>query len=252
MDAEKLNNLEAQLAPQNQTENVKSAGPSQQLISDLLEHYQKGRFSDAESLATNITQEFPRHQFGWKALGAIYGETGRISDSLVPNQKSVQFAAMDAEAHYNLGITLKELGKLDQAEACFKQAIDLDIKKPHYVTAYANCITYLNEARSAHTKLEKLWEESSLETGNGIRLPLAINRFLMGDLKGCRQILLSYFSSLSEPQKLEQNDINNYWGWLRDLLEWHDKNPRLETHDRHRKRFTLLGIAILWLIMALI
>ena len=105
-------------------------------------------------LRSNITR-ISRHQFGWKALGAIYGQTGRISDSLVPNQKSVQFAAMDAEAHCNLGVTLKELGKLDQAEACFMQAIAL---KPDFAQAhsYLGKVLYaLGHKNSALSSIER-------------------------------------------------------------------------------------------------
>ena len=69
VDAGKLNNLEAQLAPKIQTDNVNSASPPQELLNSLLGHYQNGRFSDAEKLAVSITNEFPQHQFAWKALG---------------------------------------------------------------------------------------------------------------------------------------------------------------------------------------
>ena len=82
VDEEKLNNLEAQLAPKIQTENVNSASPSQQQLSNLLELYQNRRFSDAEKLAVSITNEFPEHQFGWKVLGAVFEATGRKSEAL--------------------------------------------------------------------------------------------------------------------------------------------------------------------------
>ena len=42
-------------------QNLKANNPSQQHISNLLEHYQNGRFNDAEKLAASITQEFPKH-----------------------------------------------------------------------------------------------------------------------------------------------------------------------------------------------
>jgi hypothetical protein len=89
VDADKLNSLEAQLSPKTQIENVNSASPSQQKLDSLLEYYQNGRFSEAEKLAIEINQEFPKHQFAWKVLGAVLGATGRKSDSLTPMQKSV-------------------------------------------------------------------------------------------------------------------------------------------------------------------
>ena len=79
----------------------------------------------AEEVAKSITKEFPKHPFSWKVHGALLKQTGRIIESLVPMQKSVELAPQDAEAHNNLGNMLRELGKLDEAEASWRQAIDL-------------------------------------------------------------------------------------------------------------------------------
>ena len=136
-------------------QNLKTYNPSQEQLSSLLEHYQNGRFSDAEKLAKFITQEFPKHQFGWKVLGAVLQQTGRSVESLIPMQKSVQLAPQDAEAHSNLGATLKEAGRLDEAEASFKRAIAL---KPDYAEAprQLGCtlkeLGRLDEAEASYTQ----------------------------------------------------------------------------------------------------
>jgi Tfp pilus assembly protein PilF len=109
--------------------------PSQEQVNKLLQHYQTGRFSDAEELAVDITHEFPSHQLGWKILGALYKQTGRNSEAVDANQTAVALSPRDAEAHNNLGVTLKELGKLNEAEASYTQAIAL---KPDYAEAYSN------------------------------------------------------------------------------------------------------------------
>ena len=44
-------------------------------------------------------------------------------------QKAVTLSPQDPEAHSNMGVTLKELGRLDEAEASYNQAIAL---KPDY------------------------------------------------------------------------------------------------------------------------
>ena len=64
--------------------------PSKQQLNDLLEYYQAGRYADAEKLSLSITQEFPKHQFAWKVLGAALKQMGKINESLVASQKSVQ------------------------------------------------------------------------------------------------------------------------------------------------------------------
>ena len=116
--------------------------PSQEIINSLLDHYQSGRFLDAEKLAISITQEFPKHKFGWKVLGAILGQTGRSSEALNVNQTVVALSPKEAAAHSNLGITLQELGRLEEAKASLKQAITL---KSDFVEAHYNLGNVLKE-----------------------------------------------------------------------------------------------------------
>ena len=81
-------------------------------------------------------------------------QNGRIDESLVASQKSVQFGSQDAEAHYNLGIVMQELGRLDEAEAIYKKAITL---KPDH-KAYNNLgivmqeLGRLDEAEASYKK----------------------------------------------------------------------------------------------------
>jgi Flp pilus assembly protein TadD len=147
LDQEKLNPLKAQLAPKPQTENAnsekfkkqtknkkkqktqkqnfKTRSPSSEELKTLLEQFQTGRYGDAEKLAMSLTQKFPKHQFGWKVLGAVFEKTGRMSESLVANQKSAQLAPQDFAAHSNLGNILKLLSRLDESEASYRKAITL-------------------------------------------------------------------------------------------------------------------------------
>jgi len=114
---------------------TKEQKPSHSQLNSLLEHYQSGRYEDAEKLAISITQQFPHHPFSWKVLAAVLKQTGRISEALVASQKAVEIDPEDAEAHSNLGNTLKELGRLEEAEASHRQAIEL---KPDLAEAHSN------------------------------------------------------------------------------------------------------------------
>ena len=112
---------------------LSSAEPSQDQINHLLGHYQAGRLEEAEVLATSITQQFPKHPFGWKVLGAVFQQMDRLSESLAPKQKAAELSPHEAEAHSNLGNALQELGRLEEAEASCRQAI---ILKPDYAKAH--------------------------------------------------------------------------------------------------------------------
>ena len=118
-----------------QNDNTNHPSPSQQQINSLLEYYQAGQYSDAENLARSFTQQFPNLQFGWKILGAVLKQIGRISESLAAMKKSVHIDPQDAEAHSNLGVTFLELGRLDEAEASYRLSIAL---KPDYAGAHSN------------------------------------------------------------------------------------------------------------------
>ncbi len=54
------------------------AVPSHEQLNHLLEHYQAGKLEEAEALAASLTQQFPKHPFGWKVLGAVFMQTGRL------------------------------------------------------------------------------------------------------------------------------------------------------------------------------
>ena len=116
--------------------------PPKQQLNDLLKYYQTKQYDNAEKLAVSITEEFPKHPFSWKVLAAVLKQNGKISESLVAGQKSVQLDPQDAEAYFNLGIVMQELGKLDEAEESYKKAITL---KPDFTVAHSNLGVVLKE-----------------------------------------------------------------------------------------------------------
>jgi len=65
-----------------------------------------------------------------------------MSEALDANQKSVVLVPEDAEAHYNLGNTLREMARLDEAETTYKQVIAL---KPDFARAHYNLGLTINE-----------------------------------------------------------------------------------------------------------
>ena len=63
--------------------------PTKLQVDRLLEHYHNFRYSDAEELATSMTQEFPEFPISWKVLGAVLMRTCRMPQALDVHQKSV-------------------------------------------------------------------------------------------------------------------------------------------------------------------
>jgi len=136
-----------------------ATSPSQAELNSLLEHYQNGRYDDAEKLAISITEQFPEHQLSWKVLGAVLNQTGRVYEALIVSQKAVELDAQDSGAHYNLGITLQGLGRLEESEASYRQAIALD---PSFAEAHYSLGLLLFQAKQ-YEKAAEQFKLSALE-----------------------------------------------------------------------------------------
>ena len=130
---DKLHVLQAKLDLINKQETGDSSSPSQEQLGKVREYYQNGKLDDAEKLALSITQKFPQHPFGWKALGAVLNARGKKSEAVDAFQKAVGLSPQDAEAHSNLGVALQRLGRLDEAMASYHQAI---ASKPDHAEAH--------------------------------------------------------------------------------------------------------------------
>jgi protein O-GlcNAc transferase len=154
----------------------KGKNPSPKEIDKLLALLANGRFKEAETLAQEMTERFPRHGLGWGVLGAVFKQMGRNSEALALMQKATALSPGDpnlhsnlaallldlgrfgeaeascrralmlksnfAEAHYNLGNILKELERPDEAEASYRRALQI---KPGFVEAHSNLGSLFNK-----------------------------------------------------------------------------------------------------------
>ena len=109
--------------------------PSAQEINSLVHLINAGRLTEAVSLAQVVTAHFPRHGFGWAALGVALKQLGRSQDALLPMQKAAALAPDDSNAHCNLGAVFQDLGRLEEAEASLQQALKIN---PDNAQAYCN------------------------------------------------------------------------------------------------------------------
>ena len=107
--------------------------PAQSDIDRLLGLYKNGRELEAEELSSIILEGFPNHGLCWKILGALFGQTGRLREVLSANKKVVELMDKDADAHFNLGMTLLQLVRVEEVEASYRQAIALN---PDFTEAY--------------------------------------------------------------------------------------------------------------------
>jgi tetratricopeptide (TPR) repeat protein len=100
--------------------------PDPREVNLLLALYKQGRYAETEALASEITVRFPRHGFGWKAMGTVLLQQGRTEEAVAPLQKAAELSPGDAPLHNSLGNALAKLGRLSEAEASYWRALTLD------------------------------------------------------------------------------------------------------------------------------
>jgi len=112
-----------------------SINPTTEETEYLVNLIHQRRYLETEIFAREITERFPLHGLGWKALGVLFKLQGRTEESLEPMQKALALLPGDAEAHCNLGVTLNDLGRLEEAEESYHRALEI---KPDYAEASSN------------------------------------------------------------------------------------------------------------------
>lgn len=130
LEGERANELTARFDGEGQSVQPSASAnhdgePSQSDIDTLMSLFAQGQFSKVIPIAQALTERYPRHGVGWKALGVLYMQLGQSSNALVPMQKAAALSPDDAEAHNNLGIALYELGRLGEAEASYRRALQI-------------------------------------------------------------------------------------------------------------------------------
>ncbi len=116
--------------------------PTSEQIDALIALFNQGRHAEAISTAQHLTRVFPDDDFGWKALGTIYKQTGQSAEALMSLQKAAELSPNDAETFNNLGITYQDLGQTDEAEKSCRQALQI---KPDFAEAMNTLGIILNE-----------------------------------------------------------------------------------------------------------
>jgi predicted O-linked N-acetylglucosamine transferase (SPINDLY family) len=111
----------------------RSSMPTSNEISQLDVLFSSGRYMELESRARSLLKYYPESGFAWKLLGITLHRLGK--DALPALKTATRLLPNDAEVHYNLGVTQKSLGQLEDAVASYRQAIAL---KPDSAFAYNN------------------------------------------------------------------------------------------------------------------
>jgi predicted O-linked N-acetylglucosamine transferase (SPINDLY family) len=109
------------------------AGPSQTQINELLALYGGRHYPEMETRTHSLLRNYPDAGFLWKLLGAAQQMQGK--SPVAAFQRAVALMPQDAEAHFNLGVVLKQAARPDEAEASYRRALSI---RADYAEAHSN------------------------------------------------------------------------------------------------------------------
>lgn len=139
-----------------------------QLFQDGLRHLNEGRLGEAEGLFNCLLTLEPADTMTEHCLGVVWYRRGEHERALARINKTVAAYPKHPDFHSNRGLVLAAMGRLDEAQDCYRRALALD---PSLAPVHSN----LAKALHAQGKLREAiqWYEHSVEVA--CSLPSAWN-----------------------------------------------------------------------------
>lgn len=109
----------------------------------------------------------PHQAIALQNLGFSFFNLAQYEDARVALQGAVRVDPNLAEAHLNLGNTLKKLGELDAALACYRQALVRQPENTRYLSEYADALRYTCRWEELKPVVEKLGRLTRQEIAAG-------------------------------------------------------------------------------------
>jgi tetratricopeptide (TPR) repeat protein/glutathione synthase/RimK-type ligase-like ATP-grasp enzyme len=110
-----------------------SPAPTPAELNHLVDLLNTRRYAELEKRARLLIEQFPVSGVVWKVLGVVLQMQGK--DALHAMQKATEFLPEDAEAHYNFGIYLRDIGRLDDALVSYRRALEIN---PNFAEAHSD------------------------------------------------------------------------------------------------------------------
>jgi tetratricopeptide (TPR) repeat protein len=95
------------------------------LLEMASQHWQVGRWAEAEQLCREVLRMDAQHVEALKLLGTIAGSRGELERAIHYFQQALTLLE-SAETHCNLGLLLRKGGQIAAAAAHYQQAIAID------------------------------------------------------------------------------------------------------------------------------
>ena len=109
--------------------------PPQESVSQLVNLYNQGQMEAVIEQAEALTAQYPGAYVVWNILGASRDEIGMPEEAIYALKNSISLKPDYADAYFNMGVALKNQGKLDEAIETYKKCVSF---KFNVAEAYNN------------------------------------------------------------------------------------------------------------------
>jgi len=101
----------------------------------------RARLSEAQASYVQALKVDPDYADAHYNLGVVLQDLGRMSEAGASYVRALKLNPQLAKAQNNLGIVLQDLGRTSEAEASYRRALEID---PGYADAHSNLLFALN------------------------------------------------------------------------------------------------------------
>jgi predicted O-linked N-acetylglucosamine transferase (SPINDLY family) len=148
-----LSKAEKTIAKKNKTAKKGEKHTKLAETNQLVALFNAGNYAEAEAQAHLLIEQHPNSGFAWKALGASLQKQGKNAVSAL--QKATKLLPDDAEAHYNLGVSLQDIGRLSEAETSYRRALHINSNNAQIHCNLGTTLYSLNRLDEAEASLRR-------------------------------------------------------------------------------------------------
>ena len=109
--------------------------PPRDKIQSIINIFNDGQIDKAIDEIDTLLYAFPSSPLLFNISGAFYKTKGKLEIAIKKFKEAITLKSNYAEAHYNLGVSLGEIGQIQEAIQCYKNAINI---KKEYPDAHNN------------------------------------------------------------------------------------------------------------------
>ena len=166
--------------------------PPSGIMKELMHLFNNGLFSDVIDKTQILTNQYPNAFILWNILGASAYQRHMPYEAIKAYKKAILIKPDYAAAYNNMGVVLKDIGKIDEAMQLFNKAILIN---PDYEEAYNNLGNVFNELGRFKEAIDSINKSISLKPNyvlayNNLGIVLAAQGKLDGAIEAFQKAVL--------------------------------------------------------------